>query len=177
MEMNDKIQALHRETFQRMLGIKGDLPDFLLAEYFKVKKLIDRVDGYVSPCDLAGIALHCGFDPETMTFKETEISPEALEKLSDDGVGTLTMSQTEIPPANAPANTGSPATEATEALTEPIKAPIIPYDTMVEILVDDVITEGKITRTQEDNGIRTYQVETEDGETYTVDEDEIDIQE
>ena len=87
------------------------------------------------------------------------------------------MSQTEIPPANAPANTGSPATEATEALTEPIKAPIIPYDTMVEILVDDVITEGKITRTQEDNGIRTYQVETEDGETYTVAEDEIDVQE
>ena len=69
MENSEKISQVYADLFRRMCGIKGELPDSLLKRYFQIKKLSDKIDGRLSSCDLARIALECGFDPDTMKFE------------------------------------------------------------------------------------------------------------
>ena len=66
-DMQDKMAPPHRDILRRMLGV-NELPEFLLKRYYAVKGLLDRVDGFLSPCDLLRIAMDCGLNLETKKF-------------------------------------------------------------------------------------------------------------
>ena len=158
LTLQEKISERHAALFRRMLDIKGDLPDFLLAKFFSIKKLTDRVDGNLGPFDLAHIAISCGFNTETMTFGDEPV---------------VVMPEKEL-------STTNPPNEATEAHPEPdneLAEEVLPNGTPVEILVDDVFTEGKITDTEVGEEGRKYKVETESGDEYMVTEEGIDVRE
>lgn len=84
MENSERISEVYSDLFKRMLGIKGELPDFLLKRYFEIKKMTDRIDGRLSSTDLARIALECGFNPETMKFEPKVLSTEQIDKKLQD---------------------------------------------------------------------------------------------
>jgi hypothetical protein len=67
MELSEKINTIDRELLQRMIGTK-DIPIHVLTEYFRVKKLVDKIDARINPSQLAEIVLRCGFDTENMNF-------------------------------------------------------------------------------------------------------------
>jgi len=138
MELNDKIGLVDRETFQRMLGIKPheNLPDFLLVEYFRVKKLLDKVDGTVGAFGLATIAMQCGFDPETMEFEsESRITCSVASDTE-----TATLSSGANTTDNSPPEAVEPAGEADNPTPEPLYA----MGQSVDIIEDDQLTTGNI---------------------------------
>lgn len=75
----EKMDQHHRSYFCRMLKMKV-LPDCLLEQYARVKLLADRIDGFLSPGELALVVLFAGFDPDTGKFCVTEQPVEELEK-------------------------------------------------------------------------------------------------
>ena len=67
MDLVDKMNETHKNMLRTMLGL-NELPIFLLERYFSIKKLLDKIDGFISASDLIRIALDCGFNPDTMRF-------------------------------------------------------------------------------------------------------------
>ena len=188
MELNDKIGIVDKEMFHRMLGIKAheNLPDFLLVEYFRVKKLLDKVDGSVGAFGLARIAMQCGFDPDEMefNFKAHTIKAKAMEFPVGFGSGasgkedaseeTLVSGTTQGPPAEAPPEAVEVPDEEPSPIPEPLRTPEPNYTPgqSVQIIQDDQILIGKVVGTNEKDG--TYTVLCDDNEqTYEVSEDEI----
>ena len=161
LDLNEQISEQHKTMFQRMLGIKGDLPEFLLAEYFKVKKLVDKIDGHIGPCSLAEMALRCGFNTEYMRFETFET------KTFTGGI-----------PAGVTKTASADVTIEEQAAADAVvdaPMPILENGTPVEIIVNDLLVEGMISGTQEKDGKRSYQVDTDDGETLTVDKNDVDV--
>ncbi len=116
-DLRDKIGQSHSDMLKRMLGL-NELPEPLLLRYFLIKKLLDKIDGFISPGDLVRIALDCGFNPETMRFEETMKPVETieksvdteLEKISDEIVDEAEPAQPEkAPPEPAPPEPAEPA--------------------------------------------------------------------
>lgn len=70
MDLQDKMSQAHRDNYKRMLGL-NELPLPLLKRYFLLKKLYDKIDGFLSVGDMVRIALDVGFNPETMRFDIT----------------------------------------------------------------------------------------------------------
>jgi hypothetical protein len=170
MELNEKLSPVAKEMYQRMLGIV-ELPDFLLLEYFNVKKLIDKVDGVLSPFDLVQIALRCGFDVETMTFQRiTAIAPEMQAKIDELDVQPPTMPQVETDPADAPVVEETPEPKAKKPAPEPVTG--LSMGQEVEIFLDDEIVKGVIVGLPK-KGSDVYDVES-GGKVYKMPEMEID---
>jgi len=67
--MREKISPAHKDMLCRMLGL-NELPEFLLKRYFAMKKVLDKIDGFLSPTELLRIALDCGLNLETMKFRD-----------------------------------------------------------------------------------------------------------
>ncbi len=151
LEMNEKISEMHKAMFQRMLGIKGDLPDFLLKKYFSMKKLIDKVDGPLSPFDLASMAVSCGFDTETMAFVKMDFSLEEIKEF-----GREDMPKEKVSPV-------------------PLPERRLKNGTRVEFSVDDDKLQGTIKSAKAFGDTITYTVTTEDNLIHDVTEDEIDL--
>lgn len=69
MDLAERLNTVHRDMFCSMLRMKEhQLPEKLLIKYVDIKTLTDRIDGRISPCDLARMALDCGYDTVTGTF-------------------------------------------------------------------------------------------------------------
>lgn len=87
VEYQEKMSTAHRQYFCQMLKME-QLPECLLEHYARVKKLADRIDGFLSPGELALIAVMVGFDPDKGIFCVTEqvvdrrptLDKEAAEK-------------------------------------------------------------------------------------------------
>jgi hypothetical protein len=160
-----------------MLGIH-ELPDFLLEEYFRCKKLIDKVDGSLSPFDLVQIALRCGFDVDKMEFvRNRSVSMGFTATIVDGGVLTTgtpvqppTMPPVESDPADEPVVEEAPEPKATTPAPEPVTG--LSMGQEVEIFLDDEIVKGVIVGLpKKDSDV--YDVES-NGKVYKVKEMEID---
>jgi len=167
MELNDKIGIVDKEMFHRMLGIKAheNLPDFLLVEYFRVKKLIDKVSGNVGVFGLAQIAMDCGFDPDEMEFdfKAHTIEATAIP------LETATLSSGANTSDWSPPETG----EATDEITDTLPGPLYENGETVEIIQDEEILQGRVVDKRWEDEAWMYTVECDNEETYEVAEDEI----
>jgi len=189
MELNEKIGIVHKEMFQRMLGIT-ELPDFLLLAYFRVKKLVDKVDGVMSPCDLARIAMDCGFDPEIMQFEKQDktirttsgrIFDPQIDDVETITTGTPVQPPVDFTPVDVPPKDDTPTVEATRHTPDLKTVPGEPYPEAVtlylvgqnvEIKQNDDILSGKVVGVPSGKK-KTYTVMTEDDDTYEVDESDI----
>ena len=167
MELNEKIGIVHREMYQRMLGIT-ELPDFLLLAYFRTKKLVDKVDGVMSPCDLARIAMDCGFDPETMRFDGR--AQNALDSFTETTTGTPVQPPVDFTPVDVPPEEEVVATEAVVLNPDPVALFVVGEN--VEIKQGDEILSGKIVGVPAGKR-KTYTVLCEDDDTYEVEEENI----
>ena len=179
MELNEKIGIVAKEMFCRMLGIT-ELPDFLLLAYFRVKKLVDKVDGVMSPCDLARIAMDCGFDPEIMQFEKQDktirttsgrIFDPQIDDVETITTGTPVQPPVDFTPVDVPPKDEIVATQAVVLNPDPVALYLVGQN--VEIKQNDDILSGKVVGVP-DGKKKTYTVLCEDEETYEVDESDID---
>ena len=168
MDLSEKIGIVAKEMFCRMLGIT-ELPDFLLLAYFRVKKLVDKVDGVMSPCDLARIAMDCGFDPDTMNF-DNRVSGSVVI-MPETTTGTPVQPPVDFTPVDVPPEAEPYADETARPITTPVALYLVGQN--VEIKQNDDILSGKIVGVPSGKK-KTYTVMTEDEETYEVDESDID---
>lgn len=189
MELDLRIQPMHRDMFRRMLGL-NELPDFLLEHYFAVKKLLDKIDGFMSPMDLLRIAIDCGFDIDTRRFnnilqstepptKTAEVSPKIEEK--DTPEVKLTPKPTKvIKKVNKPQPVEKPKPEPIlepEIQPEPEPentTPVVPNGTKVSAFFEGEIINGKVTGNIVVGGSRTYTVDTGD-DILEIEEDDIEV--
>ena len=178
MELQERINPVYREMYQRMLGIT-ELPDFLLLAYFRVKKLVDKVDGVMSPCDLARIAMDCGFDPDTMNF-DNRVSGSVVI-MPETTTGTPVQPPVDFTPVDVPPEEIIPGAEAARPTLDLKTVPGEPYPEAVtlylvgqnvEIKQNDDILSGKVVGVPSGKK-KTYTVMTEDDDTYEVDESDI----
>jgi len=187
MELQERINPVYREMYQRMLGIT-ELPDFLLKEYFAMKKLVDKVDGVMSPFDLALIATKCGFNSDTMKFdattREIAYSEDDIKKINADTItttGTPVQPPVDFTPVDVPPEEIIPGAEAARPTLDLKTVPGEPYPEAVtlylvgqnvEIKQNDDILSGKVVGVPSGKK-KTYTVMTEDDDTYEVDESDI----
>jgi hypothetical protein len=180
----EKMERNHRACYCQMLKMKV-LPGCLLEQYDRVKRLADRVDGFLSPGELALIAINAGFNPDTGKFpilveETTEGEDARLQRLADeraakpvgapdeaaDQVVEQTLEQTAEPPAQ-------PAAQQQPAEIGKVWSPGMP----VTVLHNDELKHGKIVGVQrpESGSEKAVQltVEFEGGETVSVNEDEV----
>ena len=66
-DFQEKMNPIHRENLCRMLRME-QLPECLLKEYLKAKKMIDIIDGSLAVGELAILALMAGYNPNTGKF-------------------------------------------------------------------------------------------------------------
>ena len=171
MELSDKMSAMHRGMYKRMLGL-NELPIFLLKRYFSIKKLLDKIDGFMSVGDLVRIALDCGFNPDTMRFDghiSAKIPLKALAGVAKDKPAAKPEKEPEPEPEKAVVETEEKTAdkevdekEAVEEKPE-IYVGSIPLDETVKILYAGNIIEGTVEGCKEEEGNLIYSVDTDEG--------------
>jgi len=187
-ELELKMSPVNRDLFRQMLGIK-ELPENLVRRYFSIKKMTDKVDGRLTPADLARIALDCGYDPELgefVGFEGTittgtapfEKTTETIEEKVDEPEEADKSIKEVLYEKDVRGRTKLEDEEKTEPTADVPESADIGDDEInvgdtVTALVDDEMKEGKIVGSQEKNDEMIYQVEI-DGETVDVSEDNID---
>lgn len=77
VEFQEKMDPTHRASLCRMLRTE-QLPECLLTEYLKAKKMVDIIDGSLTVGELAIIALSAGYNPDTGKFEQTFIETTEL---------------------------------------------------------------------------------------------------
>jgi len=175
VDLRDKIQAMHSDMFKTMLGL-NELPQPLLERYFLVKKLLDKVDGSLAPCDLIRIALDCGFNPESMRFEACEVTVtgnmtvdiDEPEEEDDNDMADAVHEATAEAADDVIADMEEEGT-AEEKEKFPIGRSVSGYDDDGEV-ISGVVNSSKVV-----NGERIYAVDTGDGETTEISEDEIEV--
>jgi len=83
-DFQEKMNRVHRMYLCRMLKVK-ELPEDLLRRYAEVKMLVDRIDGHLTPGDLAMIIVSVGDNPEIAT----ELLEESDDKVIEEAVEQL----------------------------------------------------------------------------------------
>lgn len=81
VDFQEKMDPTHRMYLCRMLSVKV-LPEDLLERYAQVKRLVDRIDGHLTPGDLAMIIISAGLTShkETTEGIDARLQAEADEK-------------------------------------------------------------------------------------------------
>ena len=158
----EKMEKTHREMLCRMLNVKN-LSEDLLERYAQVKRLVDRIDGHLTPGDLAMIIISVGDNPEIATELIDESDDKVVEE-AIDGPAEQAVSQT-----------------VSGATVQAIDKPVGPVENLwslgmpVNVLQEDELKQGKIVGIDPTEPGKSFQftVEFEGGETVTVEEDEI----
>ena len=92
MEAYKVLSKMEEETIRSMMKLKLDefIPDWLLGEFAKYKKLLNRVDGRLDAGTIAAALIEYGFNPDKNEFgdmshivREEIETTEALD-LKDD---------------------------------------------------------------------------------------------
>jgi hypothetical protein len=181
----EKMDPTHRMYLCRMLNVK-ELPEDLLERYSRVKSLVDRIDGHLTPGDLAMIIVSVGNNPEIATEMLDESDDNVVEEAvcnhewEDHGIAArcrkcgVTNATEEVmklvrkqpePPVEKP----SPKEDAPNIWSAGMP---------VQVLQDDELKQGNIVGIVRpaEGSKRPLQitVEFEGGKTETFDEDEVD---
>lgn len=174
----EKMEKTHREMLCRMLNVKN-LSEDLLERYAQVKRLVDRIDGHLTPGDLAMIIISVGDNPEIATElldeSDDKVVEEAVEQPVEE-VPELVIKDEDIiagtvPPPEHPVSgaTGQAADKPVEP-ADKLWSPGMP----VNVLDEDELKQGKIVGMSSSPGkALQLTVEFEDGETATFEEDEV----
>lgn len=198
-KFQEKMDPNHRAYLCRMLKMK-ELPEYLLEEYARVKKMTDRIDAHLSPGNLAIIAIMAGFNPDTgkfLTLRETTegedarlqaqadamaVKPSAEQPL-DEAVDSVVEETLDKPVEQAPPqDVEQPETDESKPdLPSPNpdegKAMLWSPGMPVNVLQADDLKQGKIVSVlwPKLHEVKPVQltVEFEGGETVTVNEDEV----
>lgn len=106
VDFQEKMDPTHRMYLCRMLNVK-ELPEDLLERYAQVKKLVDRIDGHLTPGDLAMIIISVGNNPEIATelAETTDLNDMDLQAVKEAVEKNAT-------PAEEPTMTGKQAEAA-----------------------------------------------------------------
>lgn len=197
-DFQEKMDPTHRMYLCRMLNVK-ELPEDLLERYAQVKRMVDRIDGHLTPGDLAMIIYVAGIHfvfAETTEGEDARLQAEAGKLAGEiDGGNILTGS---IPVAAI----AQPLDESDdkvieEAVEPPVEQPVSgttgqaveqPTESAmlwspgmsVRVLYKEEITPGRIVGISDPSDVGKQvgaavklTVEFEGGETETFDEDEV----
>ena len=165
----EKMDPTHRMYLCRMLGMK-ELPECLLEQYARVKRMVDRIDGHLSPGDLAMIIMSAPIDMIAETVEQPAEQP--LDE-SDDRAIEQAVEQT------AEQMVDEAVKETLEQTADkPVGKDILwSLGMPVNVLAEDELKQGKIVGIMspaEGSGEQIQlTVEFEDGEIETVKEDEV----
>jgi len=160
-DFQEKMDPNHRTYLCRMLGLK-ELPDFLLVRYVQLKRMVDRIDAFLTPTDLAIIAIMAG--------AEDKVDNKPVEPLLDEAVNEEAENILE-PSVEQPAE---PAEQE-----QPDEGKAIPWSVgmPVNVLSADELKQGRIVglypAAEGSKGKVKITVEFEDGDIVTVEEDEV----
>lgn len=162
----EKMNKNHRECLCRMLNVK-QLPDEVLARYDEIKRLVDRVDAFLSPADLAFVIVLSSKHPEVcttliynnhteeeLTEDDDKVIEEAIEEPADLQLNEQfsgAIGQEPSPTGEIPWSSGMPVT----------------------VLLDDEIKNGKIFAVHSDDEPAQLTVTLDGGETVTVNEEDV----
>jgi len=184
-EFQEKMEPTHRVSLCRMLKVE-QLPEYLLREYVKAKMMIDRIDGRLDVGDLALIALGAGFNPDTGKFCMTE-QPAEVEQTSEDydsgkELADVDEAQTVEQPVEQAVYEGQVSGATGQAQEQPTAQPAASGKFWspgmpVSVLHEEDLKLGNIVgiHSPVPGSEKAVQltVEFEDGETVTVNEDEV----
>ena len=183
--LREKMVPNHVGILRRMLSL-NELPEPVVLRYFAIKKVMDKIDGFLSPSDLLRIALDCGLNLDTMRFekpKETVktvvkevvkevvkvIQPEptvVVDDLGDDTASEdISMEDTVLMEDDEP----EPEPEPRQDIDI---AGAIAKGTTVTAFYDGDVVSGVIQNSRKEDGIIIYSVDIED-EVVDFGEDEI----
>jgi len=169
MELSERISERDKSIFCRMLNVK-ELPEHLLKEYFRVKKLVDRIDSQFTPGAMVFIALGAGFNPDTMSFVKVSGEPTSVAP-DEQAVATELDSPTVAGPTE-------PASDEENDIDEPDDDDSdeeIAAETEVQILNEGQIQFGRVVKSSSDKNGISYQVRTDGGEMVTVSPEDIQV--
>ena len=173
MELNDKMNEMHRDAFRAMLRV-NELPVVLMERYFALKQYLDRADSRINNCELLRMALDCGFNLETGKFEVHK----NLVKVTFDQDGNYKDAELvkekdmkPIPETMSFSQVGSPEKwEDKEAGSCELEPKLDLDDAVEDEIGTDTNTESETTPTPVEpiaNGENVvFRVETDDGEEY-----------
>ena len=195
VDFQEKMDPTHRMYLCRMLNVKN-LSEDLLGRYAQVKMLVDRIDGHLTPGDLAMIIVSVGDNPEIATELLEESDDEVIEEAVEKPVTTVRSDRLAFvePPVEQPVedvmvetvretmakDIEQPVSGATGQAAEqptPELGKLWAQGMPVKVLIEDELKEGKIFSVHplgEGNEQVQLTVSLEDGTTVTVNEDEVD---
>jgi len=164
VEFQEKMDPTHRMYLCRMLNVK-ELSEDLLERYSRVKSLVDRIDGHLTPGDLAMIIVSVGNNPEIAT----ELLDESDDKVVEEAVAVDSDATGANEPDLQPGTTPKPPKEDAPNIWSP--------GMPVQVLQDDELKQGNIVGIVRpaEGSKRPLQitVEFEGGKIDTFDEDEV----
>lgn len=184
VDFQEKMDPTHRMYLCRMLNLKN-LPVGLLEHYAQVKRLVDRIDGHLTPGDLAMIAISADIAIEGEDARLQAVADEFAVKPSverpEKELQTITA-QDVGEDKELERILESPVSGATgQAVEKPApdegKAMLWSPGMPVHVLQDDEFKRGRIVGVNSPPAGSKQKVwltvECEDGETVTADEDEV----
>lgn len=170
----EKMDKTHRRYLCQMLNVKN-LSEDLLVRYVMVKKMVDRIDGHLTPGDLALIIVSVGNISEIATELLKAEDDKVIEEKLDGGkilAGQLSKEQINEHFSGA---TGQ-AVKETKETCEPPKDVFWSPGMPVNVLHEEELKQGKIAGVgppPEAGKKLQLTVDIEGGETETFDEDEV----
>jgi hypothetical protein len=183
----EKMDKLHRGYLCQMLGVEL-LPVEVLQHYKKVKMLIDRIDGHLTPGDMAMIIISAENSPEVAVELADEPIEESEDVVIEDALTPLgeqlekEEAEKYATPVEVPSMTGAEAEAAVmSGAAKPVGEAVLWSPGMtVNVLTDGELKQGKIvgisrpSKVGEQVGARLkLTVEFDGGDTETFDEDEV----
>lgn len=185
VDFQEKMDPTHRMYLCRMLNVKN-LSEDLLERYAQVKRLVDRIDGHLTPGDLAMIIMSVRFNPEIATELLDESDDKVIEQAVEQPVepeepgGDEAMAaeqEAEQRMAERPANDPMEPEQPTPKEGKPMLwSPGMP----VNVLHKEELKQGNIVGVSRPSDVGKQvgatvklTVEFEGGETETFDEDEV----
>lgn len=128
VDYQEKMDQAHRSLLCRMLNVKN-LPEDLLLRYAQVKRLVDRIDGHLTPGDLAMIIISVGVNPD---LQPTKIPPELL---NDVALQAEQVKADEIPSVGQTLNEADDKVieQAAEAVASGVAKPAGPLDEFIKV--------------------------------------------
>ncbi len=167
MEMSERMTDVHKDMFCRMLGVEK-VPDSVVEQYFRIKRLVDKVDGRLTIVCLAGMVL----DYQDYVSKKPE-KPAEDEESSEIPADEQEEEKPDLPAPEAEEPSPKDEVEKTVDIGEEEITPGM----QVEVFQGDEILKGKVVGQQSDGSTVKYQVEVDgrDG-AILVTRDEIEVE-
>lgn len=144
VDFQEKMDPTHREYLCRMFNEK-ELPEVLLMRYAQVKRMVDRIDGHLTPGNLAMIIVIANLFSETTEGIDADLQATADELAAKPSVGQTLDEQAikeaeegKAVPVEAPTMTGD---EAAEAIARGTAVPLELVDEAGDKVIEEAIEQ------------------------------------